>query len=187
MWILILLERRSFVQMEGSGWMWSTEMEKADWEVSWKPTMEGSQAEKDLPYPHLLSPRNKLTKELLLLKSAAIVSRFSRVRLCGTPETAAHQAPPSRGFSRRDHRSGLPLPSSRQVYKSINGWTTNQHSSSKSLVFMSVKSSQWLTISYCKRHSYIADYLLNILTSFISCRGSVLFVQISSFPHKSQV
>ena len=29
-----------------------------------------------------------------------LLSRFSRVPLCGTPETAAHQAPPSMGFSR---------------------------------------------------------------------------------------
>ena len=40
---------------------------------------------------YLGSPRTVL---LLLL------SRFSRVRLCATPETAAHQAPPSLGFSR---------------------------------------------------------------------------------------
>ena len=31
-----------------------------------------------------------------------LLSRFSRVRLCATPETAAHQAPPSLGFSRQD-------------------------------------------------------------------------------------
>ena len=28
-----------------------------------------------------------------------LLSRFSRVRLCATPQTAAHQAPPSLGFS----------------------------------------------------------------------------------------
>ena len=28
-----------------------------------------------------------------------------------TPETAAHQAPPSLGFSRREHWGGLPFPS----------------------------------------------------------------------------
>ena len=38
-------------------------------------------------------------------------SRFSRVRLCATPETAAHQAPPTLGFSRQEHWSGLPCPS----------------------------------------------------------------------------
>ena len=44
---------------------------------------------------------------LLLL----LLSRFSRVRLCATPWTAAHQAPPSLGFSRQEHWSGLPFPS----------------------------------------------------------------------------
>ena len=45
--------------------------------------------------------------EMLLL----LLSRFSRVQLCATPETAAHQAPPSLGFSRQEHWSGLPFPS----------------------------------------------------------------------------
>ena len=40
-----------------------------------------------------------------------LLSRFSRVRLCATPQTAAQQAPPSLGFSRQEHWSGLPFPS----------------------------------------------------------------------------
>ena len=40
-----------------------------------------------------------------------LLSRFSRVRLCATPYTAAHQAPLSLGFSRQEHWSGLPFPS----------------------------------------------------------------------------
>ena len=36
-------------------------------------------------------------------------SRFSRVQLCATPETAAHQAPLSLGFSRQEYWSGLPF------------------------------------------------------------------------------
>ena len=39
------------------------------------------------------------------------LSRFSRVQLCVTPQTAAHQAPPSLGFSRQEHWSRLPFPS----------------------------------------------------------------------------
>ena len=38
-----------------------------------------------------------------------LLSHFSHVRLCVTPETAAHQAPPSLGFSRQEHWSGLLL------------------------------------------------------------------------------
>ena len=42
---------------------------------------------------------------------AGLLSHFSHVRLCVTPLTAAHQAPPSLGFSRQEHWSGLPFPS----------------------------------------------------------------------------
>ena len=47
-----------------------------------------------------------LPESLLLL-----LSRFSCVRLCATPQTAAHQAPPSLRFSSQEHWSGLPFPS----------------------------------------------------------------------------
>ena len=49
----------------------------------------------------------QMTKKHKLL----LLSPFSRVRLCATPQTAAHQAPPSLGFSRQEHWSGLPFPS----------------------------------------------------------------------------
>ena len=45
------------------------------------------------------------------IPAAAAASHFSSVRLCATPQTAAHQASPSLGFSRREHWSGLPFPS----------------------------------------------------------------------------
>ena len=54
----------------------------------------------------LLLGRKGMTNLLLLL-----LSRFSHVPLCATPWTAAHQAPPSLGFSRQEHWSGLPFPS----------------------------------------------------------------------------
>ena len=41
-----------------------------------------------------------------------LLSHFSHVWLCATPQTAAHQAPLSLGFSRQEHWSGLPFPSS---------------------------------------------------------------------------
>ena len=40
-----------------------------------------------------------------------LLSHFSPVQLCATPQTAAHQAPPPLGFSRQEYWSGLPLPS----------------------------------------------------------------------------
>ena len=46
--------------------------------------------------------------QLLLL---LLLSRFSCVRLLATPWAAAHQAPPSMGFSGQEYWSGVPLPS----------------------------------------------------------------------------
>ena len=55
---------------------------------------------------------------LLLL----LLSHFSRVQLCATPWTEAHQAPPSMGFSRQEYWSGVPLPSpGRKTETWING------------------------------------------------------------------
>ena len=51
--------------------------------------------------------RSKTSLTLLLL----LLSRFSCVRLGATPHMAAHQAPPSLGFSWQEHWSGLPFPS----------------------------------------------------------------------------
>ena len=56
-------------------------------------------------YRYLLSKFHIYVLLLLLL----LLSRFSRVWLCATTETAAHQAPPSLGFSRQEHWSGLPF------------------------------------------------------------------------------
>ena len=55
--------------------------------------------------PWLVTPSQLPLLQLLLL------SRFSCVWLCVTPEMAPHQAPPSLGFSRQEHWSGLPFPS----------------------------------------------------------------------------
>ena len=55
---------------------------------------------------HLFLGSKAMTNLLLLL-----LSHFSHFRLCATPETAAHQASPSLGFSRQEHWSGLPFPS----------------------------------------------------------------------------
>ena len=40
-----------------------------------------------------------------------LLSRFSRVQLCATPWTAAHQGPLSMGFSRQEYWSVLSFPS----------------------------------------------------------------------------
>ena len=48
------------------------------------------------------------------------VKSLSHVRLFVTPWTAAHQAPPSMGFSRQEDWSGVPLPSPLLYEESIN-------------------------------------------------------------------
>ena len=58
-----------------------------------------------LPFPSpgdLPNPGIESRSPALLL----MLSRFSHVALCATPYMAAHQAPPSLGFSRQEHWSG---------------------------------------------------------------------------------
>ena len=60
------------------------------------------------PYKTASPDNGSLIFTLLLL---LLLSHFSRIGLCVTPLTAAHQAPQSLGFSRQEHWSGLPFPS----------------------------------------------------------------------------
>ena len=59
----------------------------------------------------LATEQQQNTTQPLLLLLLLLLSRFSRVRLCVTLWTAAHQAPQSLGFSRQEHWSELPSPS----------------------------------------------------------------------------
>ena len=52
---------------------------------------------------------------MALLLLLLLLSCFSHVRLCATPETAAHQAPLSLGFSRQEYWSELPWPPPRDL------------------------------------------------------------------------
>ena len=49
------------------------------------------------------------------------VKSLSRVWLFATPWTAAHQAPPSMGFSRQEYWSGVPLPSPQCPLRDLEG------------------------------------------------------------------
>ena len=61
-------------------------------------------------HPRLFFKVKVLVTLLLLL-----LSDFSHVRLCATPQMAAHQAPLSLGFSSQEYWSGLPFPSPRHA------------------------------------------------------------------------
>ena len=50
------------------------------------------------------------THFLMELRIKVKVKSFSRVQFFATTWTAAHQAPPSMGFSRQEYWSGLPCP-----------------------------------------------------------------------------
>ena len=47
-----------------------------------------------------------------------LLSHFSRVQLCETPQMAAHQVPLSTGFSSQEYWSGLPFSSPNYSVKS---------------------------------------------------------------------
>ena len=71
-----------------------------------------------------------------------LLSRFSRVRLCATPQTAAHQAPASMGFSRRGYWRGVllplqlvPLPGIKPMQTAVEAMNPNHWTARKSLLF----------------------------------------------------
>ena len=119
---------------------------------TWTRTVVNSLWKKDLR-PAILVTWLELI--LLLLLLLLLLSCFNCVRLCATPETAAHQAPPSLGFSRQEHWSGLPFPSPRhesEKWKSLDSfkqwlkrgrWEQNR----ETRVFLSLLDSAATTLS----------------------------------------
>ena len=61
------------------------------------------------PVPGILKARTRVGCRFLL--QCVKVKSLSRVQLVATQWTTAHQAPPSKGFSRQEYWSGAPLPS----------------------------------------------------------------------------
>ena len=61
------------------------------------------------------------------------VTLLSRVQLLATPWTAAHQAPPSMGFSRQESWSGASLPSPTEMYTEIINCETSGQGRKKAL------------------------------------------------------
>ena len=58
-----------------------------------------------------LSQHSQCTFDSSIMFLLLLVSHFSCFQLYVTPQMAAHEAPPSLGFSRQEHWSGLPFPS----------------------------------------------------------------------------
>jgi len=72
------------------------------------------------PIPGILQARTLEWVDILFSKAwkwKVKVKSLSRVWFLATPWTAAYQAPPSMGFSRQEHWSGVPLPSPDIVHR----------------------------------------------------------------------
>ena len=102
------------------------------------------------------------------IKLAMLLSHFSRVRLCATPWTAAHQAPPSMGFSRQEYWSGAPLP----------GTSTNlRHSGTHYLYnILTLTSIFWHSLAYSRTHTAL---ILPTLTH--------IYIPLSLNPHEQSL
>ena len=88
---------------------------------------------------------------LLLL----LLSHFSRVRLCATPETTAHQAPPSLGFSRQEHWSGLPFPSPCPTLCNPMDYSPSGYSARG---ILQARILEWVAILFSRRSSQPRDW-----------------------------
>ena len=71
----------------------------------------GSKITVDGDYSHEIKRYLLLGRKAMINLLLLLLSHFSRVQLYATPQMEAHQAPPSLGFSRQEHWSGLPFPS----------------------------------------------------------------------------
>ena len=90
--------------------------------IIYPPQREGSRANTSALAPIMKTPLMCDSQETTppVRAAAAAKSLQSCPTLCD-PQTAAHPAPPSLGFSRQEHWSGVPLPSPPRLQK---GWQT---------------------------------------------------------------
>ena len=129
---------------------------------------------------------NELSGQPMLLLP---LSHFSRVQLCATPETAAHQAPPSLGFSRQEHWSGLPFPSPMHERKSESEITQSCPTLSDPMdcslpgssvcgIFQ-VRILEWVAIAFSR--STNKTMLLLATLSILNCKFSYSFTSGNFF------
>ena len=94
---------------------------------------------------------------------------LSHVQLLATPWTAAHQAPPSMGFSRQEYWSGLPLPSPKVLTvatKALRDLSASSH------LFGSFRSRRrgLLAIPWEGRWTHLTDFGLFLLLERLFCK-----------------
>ena len=92
--------------------------------------------------------------------AAALLGHFSRVWLCVTPETAAHQSPPSPGLSRQEHWSGLPFPS---PGARLPGLKSQLHHSLVVWLWINCPTSLYFSLLICKMEIIVNIYPILLL------------------------
>ena len=108
----------------------------------------------------------------LLLLLLLLLSHFSRVWLCATPETAAHQALLSLGFSRQEHWSGLPFHS--PMHESEKWKWSNLLDKIKgqySLMVCSFLKEKYMWVIFSFWFKYGIFKKINIMTSYNSLKN----------------
>ena len=93
---------------EGKVWIYNENVSRA-WYLNIFPGTLNVSFSQPLNSPNC--PPSNVTEHKGIQQLLLPLSRCSHVRLCVTPETAAHQSPLYLGFSRHEHWSGLPFPS----------------------------------------------------------------------------
>ena len=117
-----------------------------------------------------------------------LLSRFSCVQLCVTPETAAHQAPPSLGFSRQEHWSGLPFPSPMQESEVAQSCPTLSYPMDCSLPGSSIhgifqaRVLEWVAIAFWAKNQPSKWQLYNFM-NLTNCSEST--VKVEKVSHQS--
>ena len=94
-----------------------------------------------------------------LLLLLLLVSHFSRVRLCATPWMTAHQAPPSLGFSRQEHWSGLPFPSLMRESEVAQSCPTLQPQGYTVLGILQARILEWVVLPFSRGSSQPRDQI----------------------------
>ena len=79
--------------------------------MSFSRCRQGRQYFTEFPRRVSNSEKYEICGQLRASQVVLLLSHFSRVRLLATPWSAAYQPPPSKGFSRQEYWSGVPLPS----------------------------------------------------------------------------
>ena len=95
---------------------------------------------------------------------------LSHVRLCATPETAAHEDPPlSLGFSRQEHWRGLPFPSPMhesevaQSYPTLRGPMDCSLPGSSIHGIFQARALEWVAIAFSRGWAR-PDYSWNLMS-----------------------